>query len=94
MRQSIAIVPFFRPGVQEVWNLLLKVKRTGELTAVNEYYEHLAEYEGTENFAGYGEVFSSPSFEYARELEERYLPRDKQRDYEHNANAWRLGEGG
>jgi 2-methylisocitrate lyase-like PEP mutase family enzyme len=74
MKQSIAIVPFFQPGVQEVWNLLLRVKQAGEMAPIDEYYEHIAQFEGTENFVGYGELLSRPSFEYARELEERYLP--------------------
>ncbi len=94
MKQTITIVPFMTPGVQEVWNLLLQVKETGEMTPINEYHERIAQYEGTENYAGYGEVFSNPSFDYVRELEKRYLPAEKQRDYESNVNAWRLGNRG
>jgi 2-methylisocitrate lyase-like PEP mutase family enzyme len=82
MGQSINVVPFIGPGVQEVWNLLLKIKNTGEVAPYDEYLNKTFALEGTEEFVGYGDVFIKPSYEDVRKIEEKYLPADMQRDYE------------
>ena len=87
MGQTINIVPFTRPGIQEVWNLLLKVKETGELSPIDQYNASMTQYEGTPNFVGGGDIFGRPSYEDVRMMEEKYLPKNLQRDYANNANA-------
>jgi methylisocitrate lyase len=81
MGQSINIVPFAAPGVQELWSLLLNVRDAGELAPMDEYMQYLHSLRGSEQFAGLGEAFVKPSYEDVRALEERFLPADQQRDY-------------
>ncbi|MFJ2028754.1 oxaloacetate decarboxylase [Streptosporangium sp. NPDC087985] len=82
MGQAINIVPFILPGVQEVWDLLLKVKDSGELAAYDEYVDACFELRGTERYVGMGDAFISPDYDDVRGWEEKYLPRSLQRDYE------------
>jgi 2-methylisocitrate lyase-like PEP mutase family enzyme len=79
--QAIQIVPFLQPGVQDAWKLLLKVKNSGEMAAYDQYMQDSFALEGTEEFVGYGDRFVKPSYQQVRELEERHLPADQQRDY-------------
>lgn len=81
MGQTINIVQFIVPGVQEVWNLLLKVKETGELTPFEEYRDYMFSLAGTEKFVGWGDCFVKPTYEEVRLLEEKYLPSSQLRDY-------------
>ncbi|MFI5627001.1 oxaloacetate decarboxylase [Nocardioides sp. NPDC051685] len=82
MGQAINIVPFIMPAVQAPWQLLLQVRDSGELTAIDENLNRLFEIEGSEEFVGWGDAFVKPSYADVRGLEERFLPADQQRDYE------------
>jgi len=86
MGQKINIVPFILPGIQEVWSLLLKVKQSGELAPIDDYLEQLFQKQGQEDFVGWGDAFISPNYEDVRRWEEKYLPADKQRDYENTVH--------
>jgi methylisocitrate lyase len=81
MGQKITIVRFAIPGIQEVWKLLLEVKRHGELGPVDDYLEAVNALRGTEEYAGHGDQFYKPTFEAIRRMEEAYLPTSKQREY-------------
>jgi methylisocitrate lyase len=81
MGQSINIVPFILPGVQDVWNLLLEVRESGELAPYDAYLEAAFAKQGTENFVGYGDVFVNPGYAQVRAWEELYLPKQLLRDY-------------
>ncbi|KAJ9637552.1 hypothetical protein H2204_004701 [Knufia peltigerae] len=87
MGQSIEIVPFLLAGVQEEWNLLLKVKQAGHYGPMDEYLSSLARYRGTANGIGWGDRFVKPNYKEVRQMEEKYLPAELQRDYENNVNA-------
>jgi 2-methylisocitrate lyase-like PEP mutase family enzyme len=80
MGQAIRLLPFITPGVQEVWKLLLEVRRTGEAWACDQYLTALYEVEG-EEFVGAGDAFVRPSYDQIRAWEERYLPSDQRRIY-------------
>lgn len=82
MGQAINIVQFAVPALPETWKLLLKVKNTGELAPVDEYIEELFAEQDTEEFIGKGDAFVQPTYEQVRQLEQRFLPADQQRDYE------------
>lgn len=84
--QSINIVPFLLPGVIDAWKLLLKVKNSGEMGALDAYLGEEFALEGTEEFVGWGDRFVRPSYEEVRRLEERFLPADQQRDYENSVH--------
>jgi hypothetical protein len=73
-------VPFVTPGVQEVWKLLLEVRRSGEAWASDRYLAALSEVEG-EEYVGAGDAFVRPTYEEIRAWEERYLPEDRHRIY-------------
>lgn len=82
MGQTISIAPFIVPGVQEVWKMLLQIKNTGELAVLDEYQKEMFfGKQGTEEYVGWGDRFVKPSYQQVRELEEMYLPANKQRDY-------------
>lgn len=81
MGQAINIVPFILPGVQEVWNLLLEVKNSGEMAAFDTYQAACFAREG-EQYVGFGDGFTRPDYAQVRALEERFLPENMQRDYE------------
>ena len=81
MRQAIHILPFIFPGVQECWDLLLKVKNTGEPAVIDEYLSSMFALQGTENFVGYGDRFVKPNYAQIRELEDTFLPSSLRRDY-------------
>lgn len=81
MQQTINIVPFILPGVQEVWNLLLEVRDKGEMAPYDAYLNHVFAQQG-DQLVGYGDGFAKPNYAKVRELEEKFLPRSMQRDYE------------
>ena len=82
MGQSINIVPFILPGVQEVWNLLLAVRDQGEMKPFDDYVAACFAREGTDQFVGFGDGFAKPNYAQVRVLEEKYLPESMRRDYE------------
>lgn len=82
MGQTINVVPFILPGVQEVWNLLLAVKNSGEMAPFDQYQAGCFAREGTEEYVGYGDGFAKPNYAQVRALEEKFLPQTMQRDYE------------
>ncbi|MET0885559.1 MAG: isocitrate lyase/PEP mutase family protein [Mycetocola sp.] len=86
MGQTINIVNFVSPGIQEVWNLLLEVRESGELAPIDEYMRRVKQYEGV-HFTGRGDGFTRPTPHEVRELEELYLPPEMQRDYLNTLNA-------
>lgn len=81
MGQAIQIAPFILPGVQEVWNLLLQLRDTGELAPIDAYNGALFDRIGSENYVGFGDGFVKPSYADVRSWEEAYYPPEKQRDY-------------
>lgn len=81
MGQAINIFPFILPGVQETWKLLLKVRDAGEFAPYDEYIRSIFALAGTEEYVGWGDRFVKPSYAQVRELEEAYLPKNMQRDY-------------
>jgi methylisocitrate lyase len=82
--QSIHPFPFSLPGVQEVWRLLMQVKRAGEATPVAEYMDRMND---DPDNVGWGAMFSRPSTDYVRETEESYLPLSARRDYDNNPHV-------
>ncbi|MFC9835545.1 oxaloacetate decarboxylase [Rhodococcus sp. NPDC127530] len=82
MGQSIAIVPFIIPGVQEAWKLLLRVRDAGDVGPFDKYLSEAFALEGCEEFVGYGDAFVDPTYKEVREFEERFLPPERQRDYD------------
>jgi methylisocitrate lyase len=87
IRQTIEILAFTVPAIQEPWNLLLETKRRGDFSAMNEYTSKMAVHRGTENFIGHGDVFCKPSYADIRRMEDKYLPEAQRRDYVNNLNA-------
>ncbi|KAH6999304.1 Pyruvate/Phosphoenolpyruvate kinase-like domain-containing protein [Ilyonectria destructans] len=87
MGQSIDILPFILPGVQEIWNLLLEVKESGSYQPMDAYIAKLNRHRGTPRDIGWGDKFVKPSYATVREMEEKYLPADMQRDYVNNVNV-------
>ena len=81
MGQRINVVPFVLPGVQEVWDLLVKVKEAGDLRPMDEYVAALERRKGTPDYVGWGDAFIKPDYEQVRRIEEKYLPPELQRDY-------------
>ncbi|MGM7775767.1 isocitrate lyase/PEP mutase family protein [Arthrobacter sp. KNU-44] len=79
--QKIQIVPFILPGIHEVWKLLLEVRNSGEVAAVDDFRELIDSAAGSEQYVGWGEHLLKPGYDDARLLEERYLPKELQRDY-------------
>lgn len=82
MGQAIQLVTFVTPGVQEVWKMLLKVRNSGNVAVLDEYTRACHALIGTEEYVGWGDIFVKPSYKEVRELEEKYLPKSMQRDYE------------
>src|SRR5262249_766811 len=82
MGQAIQIAPFILPGVQEVWKLLLEVKRQQSTLPIDEYVAAAYGLADSEAFVGMGDVFIRPTYEDVRKLEEKYSPPEMQRDYE------------
>jgi methylisocitrate lyase len=87
MGQAINIVQFAVPALPETWKMLLQVKNTGGLDPVDEYIENLFAEQDSEQFIGKGDAFVKPTYQQVRELEERFLPMNQQRDYEGTAPA-------
>jgi 2-methylisocitrate lyase-like PEP mutase family enzyme len=83
MGQTINILRFTLPATQEVWNLLLESKRRGDFSAVDQYVEASEAHRDTDEFVGHGDIFVKPSYEEVRRMEEKYLPAELQRDYDH-----------
>ena len=81
MGQAMSVLRFVLPGVQEVWNLLLKAKQAGSFAPVDEYLDSVEQYRGTDFFVGHGDRFIRPTYAQIRVLEERFLPSELQRDY-------------
>jgi 2-methylisocitrate lyase-like PEP mutase family enzyme len=81
MGQAMSVLRFILPGVQEVWNLLLKARQSGSFAPVDEYLDAAEQYRGTDFFVGHGDRFVRPTYAQVRALEERYLPTELQRDY-------------
>src|SRR5580698_9910318 len=52
MGQAMSVLRFVLPGVQEVWNLLLKAKQAGSFAPVDEYLDSVEQYRGTDFFVG------------------------------------------
>jgi 2-methylisocitrate lyase-like PEP mutase family enzyme len=75
MGQAINVVPFVFPGVQEVWDLLLKIRDSNDLSAYDDYLEHIFSLKGTERFVGIGDQFISPDHQTLASMEGKYLPR-------------------
>jgi len=85
MKQTIhGLWPVTLPAAQEVWSMLLKIKNSGELTAMEEYVNGMFAREGTEEYIGWGDCFIKPTMQEVRMFEEKYLPAEKQRDYENS----------
>lgn len=84
--QAINIVPFLLPGVVDAWKLLLKVKHSGEMGAIDSYLDDEYALQGSDEFVGWGDRFVRPTYEQVRRLEERFLPADQQRDYENSVH--------
>lgn len=82
MGQAINVLPIAVPGVQEIWTLLLEIKRAGQTGPMDEYVRKLFSIEGAEEFTGYGDVFIKPTYEQIRGMEEKFLPISQRRDYE------------
>ena len=74
-------MPFLLPGVQDAWKLLLQVRDAGDLGPFDAYLSAAFALEGTEEFVGYGDAFVDPTYQEVREFEERFLPPERQRDY-------------
>lgn len=87
MGQSIDILPFILPGIHEVWQLLVEVKRSGEYTAMDRYVQKMHSLKGTDDYVGWGDKWAKPTYAQVRELEEKHLPADQQRDYVNNPNV-------
>lgn len=87
MGQSIEILPFILPGVHDVWQLLLDVKKAGTYEPMDDYLKKMAAAQGTEYGIGWGTPFARPSFAEVRRMEEAFLPKEQQRDYLNNVNA-------
>lgn len=87
MGQSIEIVPFILPGVHEVWQLLLDVKKSGDYTPMDKYLGKVSKLKGTEAYGGWGEKWVRPTNEKIREMEEKYLPEDRRPDHTNNVNV-------
>ena len=87
MGQTINVMPFLLPGVQEVWNLLLKIRDSGEMKPYDDYLAAAFELQNTEQFVGYGDTFISPDYDDVRRREGKYLPAEQQRDYENTVHA-------
>jgi 2-methylisocitrate lyase-like PEP mutase family enzyme len=81
MGQAMSVLRFILPGVQEVWNLLLKARQSGSFAPVDEYLDAVEQYRGTDFFVGNGDRFVRPTYAQGRAIEERYLPPELQRDY-------------
>jgi 2-methylisocitrate lyase-like PEP mutase family enzyme len=81
MGQAMSVLRFTLPGVQEVWNLLLRARQSGSFAPVDEYLDAAEQYRGTDFFVGHGDRFVRPAYARLRDLEERYLPPGLQRDY-------------
>lgn len=86
MGQSIDILPFVVPGMQEVWNLLLDIRDAGSYAPMDDYFEKIAAFQGTERGIGWGDGFMKPTYDEVRAMEEKYLPTGLQRDYINNVN--------
>jgi|GEM_PF-143571 len=82
MGQAMIIAPFVTPGVQETWNLLLKVKQSGEVYVIDQYIANSFKLEGTEEFTGWGDVFVKPTYEEVRLLEDQFTSTEKHRIYD------------
>lgn len=82
MGQAVQVLPIAFPGVQEIWKLVRAIAVQGGPAPMDEYVEKLFSIEGTEDFTGYGDGFVKPTYEQVREMEEKFLPKDQQRDYE------------
>jgi methylisocitrate lyase len=87
MGQTIDIVPFLFPGVREVWKLLVDISEANSYGPMDDYMEVLAGDRGTKYDIGIGDVFGRPSYQDARDLEEKFLPPERRRDYADNMNA-------
>lgn len=87
MGQAIEVVPFVLPGIQEVWRLLVDIKKAGDGSPFAEYLGKLEEAKGSEYEVGWGAQFGRPSTDYVRQTEEKYLPAAAQRDYVNSPNA-------
>lgn len=88
MGQAINIVPFVLPGIQEIWDLLLAVKESKDLTPIDAYVKGSEERRGTDRYVGWGDVFVRPDLQTVRELEEKYLPEHLRRDYANTSDLW------
>jgi methylisocitrate lyase len=82
MKQAMNVLMLFTPGVQGIWDLMLKVAKTGEVYHYDDYLAERFAHEGEESFLGLGDIFVKPTYKEVRELEERFLPPEKHRDYE------------
>lgn len=75
MGQAMQPLRFILPGVQEVWDLLLRTRDSGSAAPIDEY--RIKSFElGGERFTGYGDAFAKPTFEEVRRIEETYTPRN------------------
>jgi len=81
MGQAMSVLRFVLPGVHEVWKLLLAAKQAGSFAPIDGYLDALEEYRDTEFSVGHGDRFVRPTYARIRELEERFLPPELQRDY-------------
>jgi methylisocitrate lyase len=84
--QSIEIVPFVLPGVNEVWRLLLDVKRAGDYTPMDRYLEKMNGFKGTEEFGGWGMQWAKPTQAEVIRMEEKYIPENRRPDHINNVN--------
>ena len=87
MGQAIEAVPFILPGIHEVWRLLMEIKEAGDGTPFAAYVEKMNEAKGTAYDFGWGDRLGQPSADFVRSTEEKYLPREAQRDYVNTPNA-------
>lgn len=80
MGQSIEVVPFIIPGVQEVWKLLCSVRDRGDSGPIQEYLQATAQLD-PQLQTSFGDVFIRPDYQDIREMENRFLPPQLRRDY-------------
>lgn len=87
MGQAVQSLPVFLPGVREVYHFMVDAIESGEATGFPEYLQKVNDDAGTKYDIGWGAMFGRPSSEEVRRIEQKYLPKDAQRDYESSAHA-------
>ena len=87
MGQAIQTLPVFLPGAVEANRFLVDVAQRGDASVFVEYLERMKADAGTPYDIGFGARFGRPSTDEVREVEEKYLSADAQRDYDNSPHA-------